>query len=133
MKNQSGFTILELLVIIVLLGVIGSVFWVQKNNIEVARRDDTRKSTINMLYYGIEEVYYPNHNKRYPKSLSEKTLPAIDKSLFTDPTGAALGSGQSDYRYEGKDCTNDSCAAYSLRANLENEADFVKTNRQTSS
>ena len=55
--KQRGFTVIELMVVIVLLLVIGVVFLVQKNNIEVAARDDTRKIAINSIYYNLEEVY----------------------------------------------------------------------------
>ncbi len=129
MRKQHGFTVIELLVVIVLLTIIGVVFWTQKNNIEVARRDDARKTSINALYYSLEEVYYPNNDKRYPKTLTPETMPSVDKALFKDPSGVSLGSGESDYRYEGKDCNDTTCAEYSLRASLENEADFIKANR----
>ncbi len=54
----------------------------------------------------------------------------MDKAVFNDPDGVTIGDGESDYRYEGKNCIDDTCDGYSLRANLENEADFVKENRQ---
>lgn len=127
MNKQSGFTVLELMVVIVLLATIGIVFWVQKNNIEVARRDDARKSSINALHYSLEEVYYPNHKNTYPKVLNQKTMPSVDASVFKDPSGVKIGEADSDFRYEGKNCSQDSCKSYTLRASLENEADFVKT------
>lgn len=126
--KQRGFTVLELLAVIMLLLVIGGVFWSQKTNIETAARDDKRKTAINAMYYGLEEVYYPTH-KSYPKTLSSTTLPSVDKTLFTDPTGAAIGTADSSYSYEGKNCSGDVCKSYALHARLENEADYEKQSR----
>lgn len=127
--KQRGFTVIELLALIVLLMIIGSVFWTQKTAIETSARDDARKTAINAMYYGLEEVYYPA-NKHYPKTLSSATLPSVDPSQFKDPNGKVLGTSESDYRYEGKNCTGDACKSYTLRTTLENEADFVKESRQ---
>lgn len=127
--RQRGFTVIEILALIVLLLIIGTVFWTQKTAIETSARDDKRKTAINSMYYALEEVYYPT-NKSYPKSLSNATLTSVDPSVFTDPDGNKLGDRSSDYRYEGRDCTGDKCTGYSLRTALENEADFVRTSKQ---
>ena len=126
--KQRGFTVLELLAVIALLLVIAGVFWTQKNNIETATRDDKRKIAVNAMYYGLEEVYYPTH-KSYPKTLSSSTLPSVDTALFKDPSGVQIGEADSDYSYEGKNCTGDICKSYSLHAHLENEADYQKQSR----
>lgn len=126
--KQRGFTVIELLVLTLLLLIVGVVFWTQKNNIEVANRDDKRKISINAMYYGLEEVFYPT-NKYYPKALNPSTLPSVDDALFKDPNGVQLGKSGSDFRYEGKRCSDDRCASYTLRTVLENEADYVKQSR----
>ena len=126
--TQRGFTIIELLFIIVLLGAASILFFVQKNNVEVAGRDETRKTAINAMYYGLEEVYYKAHNG-YPRTIDETVLPSVDPELFKDPTGVKLGEANSEYRYEAVNCENDSCKSYTLRTVLENEADFVKESR----
>jgi len=129
MKTTSrGFTIIELLFIIVLLTAASVLFFVQKNNLEVAGRDETRKTSINAMYYSIEEVYFKN-NGYYPRTVDEKVLPSVDPTLFKDPAGVKIGESTSDYRYEAYNCTDDRCKSYTLRASLQNEADYVKTNR----
>ena len=128
MKTTSrGFTIIELLFIIVLLTAASVLFFVQKNNLEVASQDETRKTSINAMYYSIEEVYFKN-NGYYPQTINE-TVPSVDPTLFKDPGGVKIGESTSDYRYEAYNCTDDHCKSYSLRAALQNEADYVKTNR----
>lgn len=126
--KQRGFTVIELLALTFLLIVIGAVFWSQKNNIEIANRDDKRKIAINAMYYSLEEVFYPT-NKYYPKTLNASTLPSVDETLFKDPNGVVLGKSDSDYRYQGTACTGEKCAGYTLRAQLENEADYIKRSR----
>ena len=129
MKTTSrGFTIIELLFIIVLLAAASVLFFVQKNNLEVAGRDESRKTAINAMYYSIEEVYFKEHGF-YPRSIDETVLPSVDPSLFKDPAGVKLGESTSDYRYEAYNCTGDACKNYSLRTTLQNEDDYVKKNR----
>ncbi len=137
--NQRGFTVIEIVVVITFLIFTGALFFVQKNNLETANRDDRRKTAINAMYYGLEEAFYKQHNY-YPETIDNKTLPTVEVSLFSDPQGIKLGQTstevdgedvavQSDYRYEPANCTNQQCKSYTLRADLEGEADFVKTNR----
>lgn len=126
--NQRGFTVIELLALSILLILVGVTFWIQKGNIETAARDDKRKVSINAVYYGLEEVFYPT-NKYYPKTLNSTTLPSVDKALLKDPNGIEIGKAKSDFRYQPKNCSGEVCKSYELRAVLENEADFVKNSR----
>lgn len=139
MKRSSGFTVIELIFVAVLLGVASVLFFVQKNNIETGARDDQRKIAINSMHYSLEEVFYKEHGY-YPRTLDESTLPSVDPDLFTDPNGIKLGQTtitideqeyavESDYRYEPTNCSDDECKGYSLRARLENEDDFVRESR----
>lgn len=126
--KQRGFTIIELIFIIALLGVIGVVFWSQFNNVQSMARDDRRRTAINAMYYNLEDIFYTK-NKYYPEKLDEKNLTSMDKGLFTDPSGNKLGTAESSYRYEPTNCSSGRCQGYSLRTTLEREDDFVKTNR----
>lgn len=126
--RSAGFTVIELLVIVLILGAASVLFFIQKGNVEVAARDGERKTAINAMYYSLEEVFYKT-NKFYPSTISETNLPSVDPELFTDPDGAKIGTGESDYRYEGINCTDDKCKSYILRTTLENEADFIKDSK----
>lgn len=139
MKRSSGFTVIELILIVVILGAASVLFFAQKNTIEITARDTQRKTAINAMYYALEEVYYKQH-QNYPRTLDATTLPSVDPALFTDPTGIKLGQTtisvdgtdtpvQPDYRYEPTNCDGDVCKSYTLRTSLENEADFVKTSQ----
>jgi len=128
MKSSRGFTVIELLIVVGIFAVASVVFFVQKNQVEVAARDDARKTSINAMYYSLEEVYFKK-NQSYPRTVTSENLPSVDPDLFKDPSGVKIGEGTSNFRYEALNCTDDNCKGYSLRTTLENEDDFVKTNR----
>jgi Tfp pilus assembly protein PilE len=139
--NQRGFTVIEIVVVTAFLLFAGVLFLSQKNNLQAAHRDETRKTAINALYYGLEEAFYKEH-KYYPEKIDEKNLTTVEPSLFTDPNGIKLGQitmkvdetevpVQSDYRYEPTNCVDGKCKSYTLRADLEAEGDYVKKSRQS--
>lgn len=135
MKRSSGFTVIELIIVIVIL-LAGSVIFVnQKGHVEAASRDNKRKTDINTLYHNLEKVYYAK-NKSYPKDLNEKSLPAVIPDTFNDPNGIKINESRTEnlgtttthstYNYEPSNCEGDTCESYTLRADLENEADYIK-------
>lgn len=128
MKRPHGFTVIELIFVIVFAGLVTGLLLYQKANATAAQRDEARKTAINAMYYNLEEVFYEK-NGHYPEKIDSKTLRAMDPQLFTDPNGSKLGEPESDYRYESVDCQSGHCKGYTLRADLEKEADYVKTNR----
>ena len=128
MKHTRGFTVIELLVVVAFLAVVTVVFVSQRATINATQRDNQRKTAINAMYYNLEEVYKKKHNM-YPLSIDSKVLTAMDPALFTDPNGITLGQTGANYRYEGTACDTKGCKQYDLRASLEREADYVKTNR----
>ena len=128
MKSNRGFTVVELLIVVAVLAAASVIFFIQKSNIETAARDDARRTSINAIYYSLEEVY-AKANKAYPRIVSSENLPSVDPSLFTDPNGVKIGEGESDFRYEPTNCNGDTCTNYTLRTSLEQEDDYIKTNR----
>ena len=126
--RPRGFTVIELIVIVAILSAVSVLFFVQKSNVEVAGRDDARKTAINAFYYSLEEVYF-KANGHYPQSIDATVLPSVDPDLFKDPAGNAVGTSSSDYRYEPVSCIDNKCKSYTLRASLENEDDFVKESK----
>lgn len=129
-KQTSGFTVIELLFVVVILAAASVLFFMQKNNVEVASRDEKRKIAINAMYYSLEEVFYAK-NGYYPVSISDEVLTSVDPELFTDPNGAPLGESESNYRYKATNCVDDKCKSYTLRSTLENEADYIKESKNS--
>ena len=129
MKNESGFTAIELIIAILVLITAGVVFWTQKNELSAQHRDQQRKTAINAIYYNLEEVVYPGLNG-YPETIDAKQLKAMDSELLKDPKGITLGTHGSTYSYEPSSCDKGICRHYVLRADLEKEADFTKRSQR---
>lgn len=128
MKKHNGFTVIELLFIVLLLGAASVLFFIQKNNIEVSAHDNAKKTAINAMYYSLEEVFYPT-NKYYPQSISSENLKSVDPKLFTDPDEIELGTAGSAYTYSPTNCNDNKCKSYTLKSTLNNEADYIKTSK----
>lgn len=128
MKNAFRLTVIEVVVILIFASLAALVLLYQMANITASQRDNDRKTSINAMYYNLEEVFYEK-NGYYPLEINSEVLRAMDPDLFTDPQGVALGEPASDYRYDGIDCQNNQCSAYKLIARLDKEADYVKVNR----
>ncbi len=127
-KHTSGFTIIELMFVTFIFGLASILFFMQKQNIEVIARDETRKTAINAMYYSLEEVFYEK-NKYYPQTINSETLSSVDPTLLKDINGVMVGTSGSEYTYFPTNCTANKCKSYTLKAILENEADYIKTSR----
>ncbi|MDR1300835.1 MAG: type II secretion system GspH family protein [Candidatus Nomurabacteria bacterium] len=126
MKNEKGFTVIEIIIAAVMLVVLGIFFLIQKNELETTARDQERKTAINSIYYGLTEVFY-QENQFYPTSVDEDNLRAVDPALFIDTTGAKINSTDGEYFYEGIDCDmNGQCQSFKLTAILEKESEYIR-------
>ena len=135
-SSQSGFTVIELIVVAIVLTIAGAMIYFQTSNNTIAHQDEQRKTAINAMYYALEEVYYPA-NKSYPEKISSDVLKSVDPALFTDPSGFTLGKDDAssalvspNYHYDATDCdTSGKCKGYTLRSDMAKEAQYVKKNR----
>ena len=126
-KKSNGFTVIELIFIIAIISFASALFFVQKNNLEIVANDNTKKTAINAMYYSLEKVFYVT-NGYYPQTISADNLTSVDPSLFTDPEGIKLGTTGSSYSYTPTNCADSKCKSYTLKATLENESDYTKSN-----
>ncbi|MBI3889880.1 prepilin-type N-terminal cleavage/methylation domain-containing protein [Candidatus Saccharibacteria bacterium] len=149
-RNRSaGFTVIEIIVVIVIFAVASILFFYQKSNLQTANLDERRKTAINSIYYNLEEVFYAK-NSYYPAEITSSNLTAMDPALLTDTNGvkiddkvdtstlddvskALLGNEDtrlSEYVYEPINCEADGkCKGYTLRVMLANEAEYIKKSR----
>lgn len=125
MQSTRGFTVIELLVLIVLIAATAAVGFMQVQDIRASERDNERKTDINAVYYGLEKVFYEKNNY-FPETISPEVLPYVSPASFKDPDGLDINSRESDYRYNASGCSEGKCRGYSLRSVLEKEADYVK-------
>lgn len=128
MKKKSGFTILEIIIVVMFATMLLVIFFIQKTNVDAMKRDEKRKTAINAMYYALEESFKPL-NGYYPEKISEENIKVIDPALWTDPSGINLGVKGSSYRYEAANCTDGKCQEYILQAKLEKEDNYIKKNR----
>jgi len=142
MKKQAGFTVIELIMAFVVLVTLAVFFVIQRNDLEIASRDQARKTAINAMYYNLTEVFYAQ-NKYYPETISRNNLKAMDPALFTDPKGVTLNGnecvyvdsdgkkatdGNCNYHYVASDCNEKSeCQQFKLSADMEAEAAYIRT------
>ena len=139
-KSENGFTVVEIIIAIVVLAVLATFFVIQRNSLESAQRDQTRKTAVNAMYYDLKDVFFAK-NKYYPKTISRDNLTAMDPNLFTDPNGYILNGDKCtdkdgnvvdasvcNYHYSATDCNaQGQCQQFKLTADMEAEAQFVKT------
>ncbi|MBR2709493.1 type II secretion system protein [Candidatus Saccharibacteria bacterium] len=128
MKSKKGFTLLELCIVGVFSALLVILFFVQKSNIDAMERDEDRKTAINAMYYALEESFY-KENGYYPETIGEANIKVIDPALWTDPMGINLGVEGSSYSYQPANCENGKCKEYTLKATLEKEDTYIKSNR----
>ena len=81
---------IEVIVLAIFLLAVGILFWLQKIEIQEQSSDTLSKTTINAVYYNLEEVLY-KQNGFYPKTIGEDNLKAMDPNLLTDRNGVVLG------------------------------------------
>ena len=114
-KKQGGFTLLELLIVIVIIGILALLIIPNITSAPKKARDTKRKTDVTTLRKGLEE-YFVNNNV-YPTLLIDLTTGSapIVKTLPTDPKNT------SPYTYVYTPAGSNS--TYTLTACLENDGD----------
>lgn len=145
LRKQSGFTIIELLIVIAIIGILATLVLTNFQGAQAKGRDTVRKSDINSIYQKLEEYY--NENGGYPDGdLSDTVLPGMDAGALTDEDGAGvaetfstattdpgdptLPDNTDEYLYAAWECANATaqatvgatCAHYHLASFLEQDA-----------
>lgn len=150
-RKDSGFTIIELVVVIIILCILGTLVALTYSGVQANNRDNQRQADIDTLQSQLE-VYYAVHDK-YPssgelnnaewrtanmKNLKEEKLQDPiwkTKGECSQNNKPALKAGKAEgcYSYEvsaadGAACDNVGipCAHYTLTATLENGEPYVK-------
>lgn len=145
-RKQSGFTIVELLIVIVVIGILAAIVITTFTGVQKKGRDADRKSDINSIYSQVE-VYFAE-NSRYPSlaQLNDATfrndnMQGLSDDALEDPSnagtttllGAASAANSGTYQYAyvvddgaGGACDNGAaggadCTSFSIVANLEND------------
>lgn len=120
--NQKGFTIIELLVVIVIIGILVALTLPNLFSAQARGRDTDRKNELKNVQQKLESYF--NDNDRYP----------TDQAAVVSDAGVAAdemqGPRSDAYTYTCTATSGDpaTCQAYTLEATLENEGDKDATN-----
>lgn len=148
-RKQQGFTIVELLIVIVVIGILAALVITTFTGIQQKARNTERETDIKAIH-GQVEAYYAQNGK-YPTlaNLNDSTwrgtnMKGLDQEALKDPKNAAtdgtqyqLGSSAAANKYsyavtasDGTACDNSAkdCAQYTLTATNEGGGTFTKTN-----
>jgi prepilin-type N-terminal cleavage/methylation domain-containing protein len=143
LKNKSkGFTIVELLIVIVVIGILATLVIVTFTGIQQKARNSQRQTDINAMDSHIEAYYastgnYPTYAQLSSATWRASNMKGLDAEALVDAKGAALthnltGATANTYAYnyyatEGgtTECTaagqadDTACDTFVLTANLE--------------
>lgn len=143
-RKQSGFTIVELLIVIVVIGILAALVVTTFSGIQRKARNTERETDIKAIH-GQLEAYFASNNS-YPAlaELNDGTwrgtnMKSLDAEALKDPKGTsqavAASPSATQYGYAvtndaGAACTTaaNDCTKYTLTANLEGGGTFTKNN-----
>lgn len=157
MRHKSdGFTLIELIALIVVAGVLGTLVALTYSGVQAKNHNLTRKSDINIIESKLEIYYAQNNSSEYPSLVDlnspawrAKNMPALaagtikDARWSTAAKACVSASGQPTfaskptadcYAYQvtsatGMSCNNTTviCAHYTLTALLEGGGTYVQS------
>ena len=137
LKTNSGFTIVELLIVIVVIGILASITIVAFNGIQSRGRDAERTSDVSQLHKSLEMFhaengYYPSVNDMRSAIFRANTLKIPDSIVTPPDVTTTISYCWSDrpgiYCYVGMpapggsfDCgaTGEQCVGYTISYRLE--------------
>lgn len=142
--NSSGFTIIELLLVIVLVLTLAFIVAASYNSIRKRERNKERRNDITIIQNKLE-IYYAKHNK-YPTldqlnndDWREANIKDIENGVLSDPldTNSKFVNKPTEnvYAYQvtgtdGEACNDDAvlCTQYTLTSTYEGGGTFAKNN-----
>lgn len=111
--GQQGFTIVELLIVIVIIGILAALVFVQFNNMQARARDAERKADVRLIESKLAE--YNADNGEYPTAAAGTAIATGLAPIDGIPADALEDPGTTDYTYESDGAT------YTLTATLESD------------
>lgn len=143
-KIQSGFTIIELLIVIAVIAILALLTINNYVGVQAKGRDTNRLSDINNIKDKLEEYY--NENNGYPNTFQASTFPGLDAESLKDPKGTAIQinavvadataannvappTASTSYQYlyvpyGDSDCTNN-CKGFVIKSYIEKPTNVI--------
>jgi prepilin-type N-terminal cleavage/methylation domain-containing protein len=151
-KKAKGFTIVELLIVIVVIGILATLVIVTFSGIQRKGRDSARQTDINAVASHVEAFYaqygyYPTLNDLQTASFRTAHMKGLDAAALVDPKGgnSTIGATTSGTQYSyvavgpsacvnttasdpvAASPTNNGCDSFTLTATLEGGGTYQKT------
>ena len=153
-KRNQGFTIVELLIVIVVIGILALLVITTYSGIQAKARNSKRQTDIQSIQTQLEAFfsqngYYPNLKDMQgtaPNGFIDTNMKSLDKNALIDPSNPTQSNQLADkpavkvYSYQvtqsdgSTPCEGDDtgCAKYTLTATYEGtvnqQSTYVKTN-----
>lgn len=134
-KQQRGFTIVELIIVIVVIAILAALVITTFSNIQRRARDTDRQNDIKSIH-SVLEVYYADRGYYPTLANVQAGLPGMDQNALVPPgkdaeqiSAAEPTPQRYQYKPEPEGCNNTSelCTSYTLAAKLENGETFSRT------
>jgi prepilin-type N-terminal cleavage/methylation domain-containing protein len=147
-QRNKGFTIVELLIVIVVIGILALLVITTYGGIQQKARNSKRQADVQAIQTQLEAFYnqngyYPSRTNMNDSSWRSTNMKSLDSGALTDPKSStasmAASPAANTYAYAvtatgGAACETDAttCAEYTLTATYEgqvnNQTTFVKRN-----
>ena len=145
-RKQQGFTIVELLIVIVVIGILAALVITTYTGIQAKARNSKRQTDVQSVQTQVEAYFaqnghYPSFADLSSSSWLTTNMKSMDQSALHDPSASGTGltvsqtAGSKVYQYAplnsgGTSCESDdtTCATYTLTATLEGGGTYQKTN-----
>jgi prepilin-type N-terminal cleavage/methylation domain-containing protein len=144
-KRNSGFTIVELLIVIVVIGILALLVITTYSGIQAKARNSKRSSDVATIQTQLEAYFqnsghYPSLADMNSASWLNTNMKSLDTGALIDPSNASQSKTLADeptakqYAYEvsdgsGNSCETDdtACAQYTLTATYEGTVNGAST------
>lgn len=144
-KKQQGFTIVELLIVIVVIGILAALVITTFSGIQQKARNTERQTDIKTLQgvletYKVQSESYPTLANLNDGTWRSANMKGLEDGALQDPQGTAptlvASPAATSYAYDvttdaGAACDNlataTNCTKYTLTATLEGGGTYVKT------
>lgn len=141
-KRPQGFTIVELLIVIVVIGILATLVIVTFTGVQKKARDSQRQTDINAIESHVQ-TYYAEQDGKYPTLANLQdgawvtaNLKGLDAEALKDPKGGSIQAATDATHYgyapvdsTGGACDNtvgDECVNFTLTATLEGGGTYTK-------
>lgn len=145
LKNkQQGFTIVELLIVIVVIGILAALVVTTFTGIQQKARNTERQTDVKAIHGQVEAYYaqngkYPTLDNLNDGAFRTANMKGLDAEALKDPKGSAqtlvAAPAANSYAYAvlasddtACDNTTKDCAKYTLTATYEGGGTFAKSN-----